>query len=73
MSFDDLIDDGVIEYLDVNEMNNDDTLIAIDEEDILATTSHMEVCSLLGCPNSFISIFSFYRSSHLLSLACVLR
>lgn len=39
--FDDLVDMGCIEYLDVNEMNN--ALIAIYEHEVKSSTTHLEV------------------------------
>lgn len=42
--FEDFVDDGLIEYLDVNEMN--DAIIAVYENDVHAKTTHLEVLSL---------------------------
>ncbi|PIO63433.1 DNA-directed RNA polymerase, beta subunit [Teladorsagia circumcincta] len=46
--FEDFVDDGLIEYLDVNEMN--DALIAVHETDVNAKTTHLEIepFTLLG-------------------------
>ncbi|WKY02543.1 hypothetical protein Q1695_016091 [Nippostrongylus brasiliensis] len=46
--FEDFVDDGLIEYLDVNEMN--DALIAVNETDVTAKTTHLEIepFTLLG-------------------------
>ena len=48
-SFNDLIKQGKIEYIDVNEENN--TLIALDESQISYKTTHMEIdpLTILGC------------------------
>ncbi|VDN42263.1 unnamed protein product [Gongylonema pulchrum] len=40
--FEDFVDDGLIEYLDVNEMN--DASIAVYEHQIKAHTTHLENC-----------------------------
>ena len=40
-SFEDFVDDGLIEYLDVNEMN--DAQIAVYEREIKPITTHLEV------------------------------
>lgn len=39
--FEDFVDEGLIEYLDVNEMN--DASIAVYENQIKADTTHLEV------------------------------
>lgn len=39
--FEDFVDDGIVEYLDVNEMN--DALIAVYENEIGPETTHLEV------------------------------
>ncbi|VDP04104.1 unnamed protein product [Heligmosomoides polygyrus] len=39
--FEDFVDDGLIEYLDVNEMN--DAIIAVYENDVHAKTTHLEI------------------------------
>jgi DNA-directed RNA polymerase III subunit RPC2 len=39
--FSDFLKEGVIEYLDVNEENN--ALIALNEQEIRPTTTHMEI------------------------------
>ena len=39
--FEDFVDDGLIEYLDVNEMN--DANIAVYESEVKANTTHLEV------------------------------
>ncbi|ULT99696.1 hypothetical protein L3Y34_000764 [Caenorhabditis briggsae] len=46
--FEDFVDDGIVEYLDVNEMN--DALIAVYENEIGAETTHLEIepFTLLG-------------------------
>uniref|UniRef100_A0A1I7WR67 DNA-directed RNA polymerase subunit beta n=1 Tax=Heterorhabditis bacteriophora TaxID=37862 RepID=A0A1I7WR67_HETBA len=46
--FEDFVDDGLIEYLDVNEMN--DARIAVYEKDIQSDTTHLEIepFTLLG-------------------------
>lgn len=41
MVFEDLVDLGVVEYLDVNELN--DAFIAVYEKDISQETTHLEV------------------------------
>lgn len=48
MVFDDLVDMGCIEYLDVNEMNN--ASIAVYENEIKPNTTHLEIepFTLLG-------------------------
>lgn len=48
MTFDDFLQNGLIEYLDVNEEN--DALIALYEKDIIANTTHLEIepFTLLG-------------------------
>lgn len=43
--FEDFVDDGLIEYLDVNEMN--DASIAVYENQIKPNTTHLEVCLCL--------------------------
>lgn len=42
-SFEDFLDDGLIEFLDVNEEN--DSLIALREEKIEAKTTHLEIAN----------------------------
>lgn len=42
-TFEDLVDEGKIEYLDVNESG--DCLIALTENDIIAETTHLEIAS----------------------------
>ncbi|CAD6187826.1 unnamed protein product [Caenorhabditis auriculariae] len=46
--FEDFVDDGIVEYLDVNEMN--DALIAVYEREISPETTHLEIepFTLLG-------------------------
>lgn len=39
--FEDLVDKGIVEYLDVNELN--DAFIAVYEKDINQDTTHLEV------------------------------
>ncbi len=48
-SFDDLVRLGLIEYLDVNEMDN--SLIALESSDLRMGSTHMEIepYSILGC------------------------
>lgn len=48
LSFKDLVKVGLIEFLDVSELN--DSLIALDEQEIEAGTTHMEIApfSILG-------------------------
>ncbi|XP_055332773.1 LOW QUALITY PROTEIN: DNA-directed RNA polymerase III subunit RPC2-like [Paramacrobiotus metropolitanus] len=48
LNFDDLVKEGAVEYLDVNELN--DSLIALDESEISEQTTHMEIApfSILG-------------------------
>jgi len=41
VTFDDFLRNGIVEYLDVNEEN--DTLIALDEDECTAATTHMEI------------------------------
>jgi DNA-directed RNA polymerase III subunit RPC2 len=41
ITFDDFLRKGLVEYLDVNEEN--DTYIALDENDIVPTTTHLEI------------------------------
>ena len=52
--FQDYIDKGLIEYLDVNEEN--DSLIAVYEKDITPDTTHLEIAhfTLLGAVASII-------------------
>ena len=47
-SFEDFLDDGIVEYLDVNEENG--SLVAVYESDITAETTHLEIepFTLLG-------------------------
>ena len=47
-SFQDLVEAGLIEYLDVSELN--DSLIALDESQITTDTTHMQIApfSILG-------------------------
>jgi hypothetical protein len=40
-TFEDFIDDGIVEYLDVNEEN--DSLVASYESDITAETTHLKI------------------------------
>lgn len=49
VSFDDLVRIGLIEYLDVNEMDN--SLIALSSSTLSTETSHLEIepYSILGC------------------------
>lgn len=52
MSFDDLVDQGIIEFIDVNESGN--SLFAISEKDITKATTHLEIepFTILGvCAN----------------------
>lgn len=46
MVFEDLVDKGIVEYLDVNELN--DAFIAVYEKDINQETTHLEVREWIG-------------------------
>ncbi|PIO64051.1 DNA-directed RNA polymerase, beta subunit [Teladorsagia circumcincta] len=61
--FEDFVDDGLIEYLDVNEMN--DALIAVHETDVNAKTTHLETIELINFEklpagaNGIIAVMSY--------------
>jgi DNA-directed RNA polymerase subunit B' len=61
----DLVDQGIIEYLDANEEEN--TLIALTEKDLTKEHTHLEVdpISILGMTTSLVPYANFGQSSRL--------
>ena len=61
----DLIEQGVIEYLDANEEEN--TLIALTERDLTKEHTHLEIdpIAILGLTNSLVPYANFGQSSRL--------
>lgn len=55
--FEDFVDDGLIEYLDVNEMN--DASIAVYENQIKFSTTHLEVTVCVLC-NLLVFCFTYH-------------
>lgn len=65
ISFDDLIKEGVIEYLDATE--EEDALLAFDENDLTEENTHLEIhpITILGLTASLVPYANFVQASRL--------
>ena len=65
LNWDDLIEQGIIEYLDANEEEN--AFVALNEKALEKTTTHMEIdpIAILGLTTSLVPYANFGQSSRL--------
>jgi DNA-directed RNA polymerase subunit B' len=65
LSWNDLVEQGIIEYLDANEEEN--ALVALTEKQLVKNTTHMEVdpIAILGLTTSLVPYANFGQSSRL--------
>jgi len=65
ISWNDLVEQGIIEYLDANEEEN--TLVALTEKQLTKDTTHMEIdpIAILGLTTSLVPYANFGQSSRL--------